>query len=215
MYRFAATSGKISQRPIEIGPAETRATCAERRQAKFKLRLPPVRYEGSASILDHSSFLGFAAIAFVIIVLAVAALRWLHPSRSQRLPYFSRKTLLSPGERAFYHMLTRAVPHGVTIAAKVRLADLIDCSADARKAGFFSKISQKHVDFVLIDCDSTALLMVIELDDQTHRRRRVIESDAFKDRALSAAGIPILRVSAKASYNPAEIRAAVIGRMEK
>jgi very-short-patch-repair endonuclease len=163
--------------------------------------------------LAHSTDLFLAGFALAVLLLLAAAVRWLGRGRSGRLPYFSRKTLLSQGEKAFYHALARSIPQGVTIAAKVRLADLIDCAAEARKAGFFSRISQKHVDFVLIDFSSTALLLVIELDDQTHRQRRAMENDAFKDRALAAAGIPILRVAAKSSYNLAEIRAAVMAQI--
>jgi very-short-patch-repair endonuclease len=65
--------------------------------------------------------------------------------------------------------------------------------------------------FVLVDGTTTAILLVIELDDRTHQQARRRERDAFVDRALAAAGIPILHVKAASAYDAREL-AAVIAR---
>ena len=140
----------------------------------------------------------------------IAALGWLRRrSVAEALPYFSRQTLLSRGELAFYHALRQALPEGVAVSFKVRLSDLINCSGSAWKAGYGARISQKHIDFVIIDAGSTRILLAVELDDRTHRQSIRRERDAFVDRALEAAGVPILRVAAAAAYNPSALRAEV------
>jgi hypothetical protein len=162
--------------------------------------------------LDHSTQLLLAVFAVVLLLLVALIGSWMRRGPGA-LPYYSRQTLLSKGEIVFYYTLIRSLPRGVVIAPKVRLADLVDCSPEARKAGFGARINQKHVDFVLIDAESTEFRLVIELDDQSHRQRRAIEADRFKDRTLAAAGIPILRVAAQASYSPADIRNAIGSRL--
>jgi hypothetical protein len=43
-------------------------------------------------------------------------------------------------------------------------------------------------------------LLVVELDDSSHQRIERRNRDLFVDRALAAAGLPILHVTAKGSY---------------
>ena len=73
-------------------------------------------------------------LGFVLLVIAAGFLRRLM-SGAERLPYFSKEALLSRGELAFYDMLRRAVPAGVGISMKVRLADVIGCSGRGMEAG--------------------------------------------------------------------------------
>jgi hypothetical protein len=130
------------------------------------------------------------------------------------LPYFSRGYQLSKGETAFFHALRQAVPPGLMIAPKVRVSDVIGCDASAWKRGFGGRISQKHVDFVLVDARTTAFELIIELDDKSHRQHERRGRDDFVDRALAAAGIPVLRVPAAARYDPADLRTRLVPFME-
>jgi hypothetical protein len=154
---------------------------------------------------DASLTIVLAVAAAVGLVLLVAFLR--HAARARRLPYFSRERLLTQGEAAFYQVLRKVVPDGLALCFKVRLCDLIDCAPDARRKGFWSKIAQKHIDFVLVDAGDTSIRLAIELDDRSHDRKDRRDRDAFVDGALNVAGIPILRVPAAAAYEPREIRA--------
>jgi hypothetical protein len=146
-------------------------------------------------------------VAAVGILLLVALLR--HAARARRLPYFSREFLLTQGEAAFYQVLRKVVPDGLALCFKVRLCDLIDCAPDARRKGFWSKIAQKHIDFVLVDASDTSIRLAIELDDRSHEQKDRRDRDAFVDGALGAAGIPILRVPAAAEYDQKTIRAGL------
>jgi hypothetical protein len=144
-------------------------------------------------------------VALAFLVLLLLLVRKLGAGEGA-LPYFSKEYLLSRGETAFYHPLRRAMPAHLMICTKVRLCDIIGCSGEAWKAGFGARISQKHVDFVLADADTTAIALVIELDDRTHQRADRQERDVFVDRALAAAGVPILRIPAAASYDVRVLR---------
>jgi len=83
---------------------------------------------------------------------------------------------------------------------------VIGCDGAAWKQGFGGRISQKHVDFVLIDSRSTEIVLIVELDDKTHRRRDRSERDEFLDRAFAAAGVSVLHVPAAAHYDVAKLR---------
>jgi hypothetical protein len=128
----------------------------------------------------------------------------------RRLPYFPREHLLTRGELAFYHAMRRVLPPRLHVSFKVRLSDVIGCPGSAWKEGFGARISQKHLDFVVVDSDTTAVRFVVELDDRTHQRRDRQERDRFLDSALAAAGVPILRVPAAASYDPARLRGQIL-----
>jgi hypothetical protein len=154
---------------------------------------------------DGSFAIVLAVVAAIGILLLVAFLR--HAARARRLPYFSREFLLTQGEAAFYQVLRKVVPDGLSLCFKVRLCDLIDCAPDARKKGFWSKIAQKHIDFVLVNASDTAIRLAIELDDRSHDCKDRRDRDAFVDGALDVAGIPILRVPAAAEYDARKIRA--------
>ena len=130
-------------------------------------------------------------------------------ARKPALPYESRQALLSRGEAAFYFALRRAVAGRYLIALKVRLADLITCPETAWKDGFGHMIARHHVDFVLCDHQTTFIRLAIELDDRSHERARRKDRDAFINQALTAAGVPLLRIQAAARYDSDLIRAAV------
>src|SRR6188474_1907125 len=127
--------------------------------------------------------LGFFACLVTLAIIAIALRRRFEPRYpAGALPYFSRRFLLSKGEAAFYHALRAALPAGLCIAPKVRVSDVIGCDGAAWKQGFGGRISQKHVDFVLVDSKSTEIVLIVELDDKTHRRRDRSERDEFLDR---------------------------------
>jgi hypothetical protein len=129
-------------------------------------------------------------------------------------PYRARRFLLSDAERAFYRVLAQAVRDDYTVAFKVRLADVIDCPAAAWTLGYGRLIAQKHLDFVLCIPDTARIALAIELDDRSHRRPSRRARDEFVDRALRAAGVPLVRVRAAPAYRPADVRAMLVGALQ-
>lgn len=63
----------------------------------------------------------------------------------------------------------------------------------------------KHVDFVICDRATIRPLVAVELDDASHTRSDRVTRDEFVDAALTAAGLPLMRIRAHASYNVQEV----------
>jgi hypothetical protein len=150
---------------------------------------------------------------FALILASVGGLdgllNKLSPKTHEKLPYTSRESLLTKNEAAFYHGLRRVVSDQFVVTMKVRLADVLKCDRDAWKAGHGNRIISKHIDFVLVDPDSTKIIAAIELDDSTHRRRDRRARDEFLNESLVAAGIPFIRFPAKNRYDVRTIQEAL------
>ena len=119
---------------------------------------------------------------------------------------------LTPAEVKFYRALIEVIPPNTHIIAKVRLADLIDPISQRGTPGYrqaFNRIQSKHVDFVLCDPDDLMPLLVIELDDKSHRRKDRQQRDQFVNDSLAQAEIPILRMRVQSSYGGLELRRQV------
>ena len=114
---------------------------------------------------------------------------------------YTRANLLTPGETAFFSALVRAVPPTHRVFAKPRLADLVMPVS----GGFDQQIAMKHVDFILFNRTTTAVDLVIELDDKSHRRADRAARDAFVDHVLLSATIPVLRVPVAQAYDPIDL----------
>jgi len=112
---------------------------------------------------------------------------------------------LSPAERSFFGVLQQAVSDRYVLFAKVRLADVVEPVNTLDRSSMQSarnKTQSKHVDFVLCEPKTLAVLGVIELDDASHGRRDRQDRDAFVDTALAQARIPVLHFPARQSYPP-------------
>jgi hypothetical protein len=135
------------------------------------------------------------------------------------LPYRRKDYLLSVAERSLYEVLRQALGGGddaPLVFAKVRLLDLLWLPRGTpNPQAHRNRVISKHVDFVVCDRAQLRPLLVIELDDATHEAEDRRERDAFVDRALAAAGLPVLHVTARRAYATRElaerVRAAIAG----
>jgi len=131
-------------------------------------------------------------------------------SSTEILPYTSRITLLTDGERRFFcDGLRPAIDQRYLVSFKVRLADVI--TVDCWRSSFGRKIAQKHLDFVLLSPTATRIVAVIELNDATHRQAKRKRRDEFVRTALSSAEIPFVGFSVYRTYKPAMIRRRILG----
>ncbi len=127
-----------------------------------------------------------------------------------RLPYQKKWYLLSQSERSFYQSLREAAGEGLLVFAKVRLLDLLWLPENAgRRQHYMNRVMSKHVDFVLCDRQTIAPILVVELDDSSHRRAERQERDRFVDEVLHTAGLPILRVPVRHSFVSNELRVLI------
>jgi hypothetical protein len=148
-------------------------------------------------------------LLFVAVIVITAAVRLFSASRRAHFAYDRVERLFSPAERSFLGVLEQILGTQYRIFGKVRLADIIQTPKDlsnSERTGAFNRISARHVDFALCDPRTFEIIGVIELDDSSHGRESRRKSDRFMDEALTAAGVPFVRIAAQRNYAPAEIR---------
>lgn len=130
-----------------------------------------------------------------------------------RLPYRRKDHLLTPAERSFYEVLCRAVGEDMQVFAQVRLADLVYVPEGTdKRLGYVNRVTSKHVDFVLCRRQTIAPVLAVELDNSTHNLPHRQRRDVFVNAVFEAAGLPLLRVPVKRSYDAQQL-AREIGRL--
>lgn len=144
--------------------------------------------------------LGFVALAIVLLALF---------KRKRPPSYVSREFLFTKSEWLFYQALAAATEHRWLVMGKPRIADVLSVNRNLKKSDWgraFVKISSKHVDYILLDPDTGAIVACVELDDRSHQRKDRQERDAFVNAAFLEAGIPLLRYPTANAYDPSAIR---------
>lgn len=108
---------------------------------------------------------------------------------------FHKKLLLTKNEFYFYKRLKEITDSAsLQILAKIRLADLIEVNSGLTKQEwnrYFSKIKAKHIDFAIVQ--DMRIIMLIELDDNTHNNASREKRDIFVENALTNAGYLFVR----------------------
>lgn len=157
-----------------------------------------------------------AAIGLLILLALII------PKRQAK--YKAREYLFTKPEWRFASALQSAVQHDWLMMGKVRIADLLAVESDPKLdrgdwMRAFSRISQKHIDYVLVDPGSGRVECCIELDDASHNRKDRIERDVFVNAAFDQADLPLLRIPTESHYDPhmlrEQIKDAVKGRSKR
>lgn len=134
----------------------------------------------------------------VLVVISGVVLLFLLKGKSLPYPYKSKGPyLLSNGERIFFNTLSELIPNNLYICPHVRIADLVEVGLPRNSPDFwkyFSKISQKHVDFVICTRNDFLPKLVIELDGGSHKNGEKEVRDQFVDDVFEKVQIPILHV---------------------
>lgn len=150
-------------------------------------------------------------VSFVVVAVVLAILKSKRSVQEGIMKvdvYYLKKSLFSPAERSFLGVLEMLDYDGVTIASKVRLADIFGTKKGLERADrlrALNRITAKHVDFLLIQKSDGRPLLGIELDDSSHEEQERVVRDLFVDTVFASAGLPILHVTAKAAYDMKEI----------
>lgn len=109
--------------------------------------------------------------------------------------YINRKYLLTKAELSAFRQLLDGLAGTAHIAPKVRIADIlkVERTNNPKIDGpAFSRISQKHVDFVVMSFTGT-ILFALEIDDRSHERDDRKARDAFVNSAFEKAKVPLFR----------------------
>lgn len=156
-------------------------------------------------------FVLLVVVVIVVPIVVAAAKRFLPAASTQtRLHLAARPELFSPAERSFLGVLDQALAGEYRIFGKVRLGDLVEPAKGqtwGQSTIARNKLNRKHVDFVLCRPDTLAVVAAIELDDSSHARKDRAERDDFVNRALAAAGIPVVHFPVRKAYSLPEVQA--------
>ena len=132
--------------------------------------------------------------------------------KTKKLPYRKRKYFFTDAERTFFNVLQRvAAKNKYVVFSKVRLEDLFLPLFQNNKGFLYyrGKVRSRHVDFVICDAQLYNTILIIELDDSTHKRPDRMERDKFIDLALEDAGLPILHIPNASYYGPKTLQSQI------
>lgn len=127
----------------------------------------------------------------------------------EALPYRVRDDFLSSAEISLYHILCSVTGEAAVICPKVGLKDIFFAASGDNRQVHFNRIARKHVDFLVCHPKTMRPLAGVELDDRSHAAPHRQERDVFVDRVFQDAGLPLVRIVARRSYNLAEVRALI------
>jgi predicted RNA-binding Zn-ribbon protein involved in translation (DUF1610 family) len=160
------------------------------------------------------------SLIWMLLIIAVFLVSILLKKNKKGLPksypYKSVNALLTRAERSFLGVLDGVAGSDYRIFSKVRLADIVQVKnglSRSDRQSALNRINRKHIDFILCNPADLSILCAVELDDRSHDRISRKERDLFVDKALDAAGIPILHVTAQAGYTPAKLSSALSAAM--
>lgn len=115
--------------------------------------------------------------------------------KKERPPYKKKEYLLNISERRFFEAIAEKLPSQYVIYPQIVMSAILETTASGKDFWrFHNKINKKIIDFVVFEKRFLQPLLAIEYDGPTHHQRDRGESDAFKDEALEATGIKIIRV---------------------
>ena len=120
--------------------------------------------------------------------------------------YGRKGSILSRNEEKLYRSLLRAVTTDYQVMAKVRLWDilwLVNEPPDRKQ--HLSRLSCRHVDFLLCEPLTLQPLLAVELDDRSHLNPYAQENDRYKNELFAAAGLPLLRLP-HSNFPPQQLR---------
>ena len=144
-----------------------------------------------------------SGIVFIILIIRF--------STADRYPYVHRP-IMSRAELKFYHAFKDLIPRLLAISIKPRLGDIIDVDKLIRQQDhgwngkYCEPVWSKHIDFVIFDSQTADIIFCIELDDKSHLKKENAARDRFKNKALSAAEIPLVRIQCRKSYDTAYLK---------
>jgi len=153
-------------------------------------------------------------VALTLLLLLVAIVALTLVARKKRSatsddvtwPFYAKKPLSHP-EQVLYHRLVKALPDHIVLA-QVQLSRALGVKRGANFHSWNNRINRMSFDFLVCAKDST-IMAAVELDDKTHESPSRVLSDAKKDRATAAAGIPLIRWKVKAIPDDLAIREAI------
>jgi len=137
-------------------------------------------------------------LALGVLFFVAAILFGASNEQEEELPYLKKTYLLTLNERKLFSILNEMFAEQYYVFPQIHIASILRMkSGEKHWQVYFNKIIKKSVDFVIFDKQNISPLLVIECDDITHEREDRIARDNFVNKALKAAGIPIMHVKTR------------------
>ncbi|RIX40310.1 MAG: DUF2726 domain-containing protein [Rhodocyclales bacterium GT-UBC] len=152
--------------------------------------------------------LAFVVLAVLAIAFVVLKRRSFSSAADSPWPFYAKKPLTQP-EQILYHRLVAAMPECIVLA-QVQLSQVLGVKKGFNFREWNNRINRMSLDFLVCLKDST-IVAAIELDDKTHERASRVEADAKKGKALSSAGIALVRWNVAVLPDEDAIRQALAG----
>lgn len=125
--------------------------------------------------------------------------------------FYKRGKLLTNNELKFYKILKEITKnYNYNIFTQVVLYEIVR----NKEIMDFNKIKSKSIDFVITD-ENSKILVCIELDDNTHNRKKRIERDTFINELFKDLNIKLLRIPVKEYYNIQEMEKIIITKINE
>lgn len=145
-------------------------------------------------------------VALAAVAITILKLRAEAASNATPWPFYAKKPLTQP-EQILYHRLVAAMPECIVLA-QVQLSRMLAVKKGFKFHEWNNRINRMSVDFLVCLKDST-IVAAIELDDKTHDKPSRMAADAKKERALSSAGVALVRWHVSTLPDEATIRGAL------
>ncbi len=149
-------------------------------------------------------YLGYILFFIVIIVMAIQKAKEKaekeEPEIKEEILPYKKKLLLTKNEWVFYKSLKPVADElGYTVLSKIRVADLVEVNVKDNKdyIKYFNKINKKHIDFALAKPENLQIMLLIELDDNSHKDGN--KRDDFIEKLYKQTGYKLLRVKGEAN----------------
>ena len=140
-------------------------------------------------------------VAVIIVVLAAIGMK-VGNIQKQPIAAYRKKYLLTKNEYSFYQKIKPIIQEkNLRVLCKIRLADLIEPEPNKNQKEWyaaFNRIKSKHIDFA-IATENMKVIVLVELQDNTHQKSDRKERDEFVNTAVTSAGYKLLSV-----YNNAD-----------
>ena len=116
-----------------------------------------------------------------------------HNKTTEHTHTYEARPILTQNEMRNFRALDEAAKrNGYPVNMKLRLANIATPrNKDKQYMANFRRISQKHIDFAILDKDLN-VIAVIELDDSSHDTEKAKERDAFKESVLKDCGYKVI-----------------------
>jgi very-short-patch-repair endonuclease len=132
----------------------------------------------------------FALLILALVLLFVLKKRVSSDFADTPWPLYAKKPL-TQAEQVLYHRLVATLPECIVLA-QVQLSRVLGVKSGFNFNQWNNRINRMSLDFLVCLKDST-IVAAVELDDKTHEKAARAEADEKKEKALSAAGVALIR----------------------